>query len=101
MSLDTTTGIVTLENAGTYLVSYGVYATTGSTDTDTVQLFLNGAAVEGTERSLQDDTMVDATAIVTVDTAPSTLNIQITSAGAVTFDDPNGVNVYLTIVQIA
>ena len=36
-----------------------------------------------------------------VDSATSTLNIQITSAGAVTFDDPNGVNGYLTIVQIA
>lgn len=101
MTLDETTGIVTLENAGTYVVSYGVYATTGSTDTDTVQLFLNGVAVPGTERSLQDDTMVDATAIVTVDSATSTLNIEITSEGAVTFDDPNGVNGYLTIVQIA
>lgn len=101
MSLDTTTGVVTLENAGTYVVSYGVYATTGSTDTDTVQIFLNGTAVAGTERSLQDDTMVDSIAIITVDSATSTLNIQITSAGAVTFDDPNGVNGYLTIVQIA
>ena len=45
--------------------------------------------------------MVDATAIITVDSAPSTLNIQITAEGAVTFDDPNGVSGYLTIVQIA
>lgn len=101
MSLEPTTGVVTLQNAGTYLVSYGVYASTGSQDTDTVQLYLNGTQVPGTERSLQDDTMVDATAIVEVTNAASTINIQITSAGAVTFDDPNGVSGYLTIVQIA
>ncbi len=101
MTVDTTTGVVTLTNAGTYLVSYGVYATTGSQDTDTVQLYLNGAVVDGTQRSLQDDTMVDATVILTVDSATSTLNIQITSSGAVTFDDPNGVEGYLTITQIA
>jgi len=101
MSLDTTTGVVTLENPGTYVVSYGVYALTGSTDTDTVEIYLNGTAVAGTQRSLQDDTMVDATAIITVDSATSTLNIQISAEGAVTFDDPNGVSGYLTIVQIA
>ena len=101
MSLDTTTGIVTLENPGTYVVSYGVYALTGSTDTDTVEIYLNGAPVAGTQRSLQDDTMVDATAIITANSATSTLNIQISAEGAVTFDDPNGVSGYLTIVQIA
>lgn len=101
MSLDTTTGVVTLENAGTYVVSYGVYALTGSTDTDTVQIYLNGAPVAGTQRSLQDDTMVDATAIITTDAETSTINIQIIAEGAVTFEDSNGVSGYLTIVQIA
>ena len=100
MTLDTTTGVVTLNNAGTYLVEYGVYSTDAAA-TDTVSIFLNGTEVAGTQRTLENNTITSGSAIITVPTATSTLNIQINSAGAVTFDDPNGVEGYLTITQIA
>ena len=99
-TVDSTTGIVTLANAGTYLVEYGVYST-DATATDTVSIFLNGTEVAGTERTLTNNTTTSGSAIITVPTATSTLNIQINSTGAVTFDDPTGVEGYLTITQIA
>ena len=100
MTVDTTTGVVTLNNAGTYLVEYGVYSTDAAA-TDTVSIFLNGTEVAGTERTLTNNTTTSGSAIITVPTATSTLNIQINSTGAVTFDDPTGVEGYLTITQIA
>ncbi len=100
VTVDTTTGIVTLANAGTYLVEYGVYAT-DATATDTVSIFLNGTEVAGTQRTLENNTTTNGSAIITVPTATSTLNIQINSAGAVTFTDATGIEGYLTITQIA
>lgn len=100
MTLDTTTGIVTLSNAGTYLVEYGVYST-DATATDTVSIFLNGVEVAGTQRTLTNNTTTSGSAIITVPTATSTLNIQINSTGAITFEDPTGVEGYLTITQLA
>ena len=100
MTLDPTTGVITLTNSGTYLVEYGVYAT-DATATDTVSIFLNGAEVAGTQRTLENNTMTTGSAIITVPTATSTLNIQINSAGAVTFADATGIEGYLTITQLA
>ena len=100
VTLDTTTGVVTLTNAGTYLVEYGVYAT-DATATDTVSIFLNGAEVAGTEQTMTNNTMTTGSAIITVPTATSTLNIQITSTGTVTFANASGIEGYLTITQIA
>jgi len=99
-TIDTATGIVTLANAGTYLVEYGVYAT-DATATDTVSIFLNGTEVAGTQRTLENNTTTNGSAIIGVPTATSTLNIQINSTGAVTFTDASGVEGYLTITQIA
>lgn len=99
-TVDTTTGVVTLANAGTYLVEYGVYST-DATATDTVSIFLNGTEVAGTQRTLTNNTITSGSAIITVPTATSTLNIQINSTGAVTFTDATGVEGYLTITQIA
>ena len=100
MTVDTSTGVVTLSNAGTYLVEYGVYST-DATATDTASIFLNGAEIAGTERILTNNTMTTGSAVINVPSATSTLNIQINSAGTVTFTNAAGVEGYLTITQIA
>jgi hypothetical protein len=101
MTLDTTTGLVTLSNAGTYLVEYGVYPASSATASDYVALFLNGTEIAGTARGLENNTMISASAIFEVPTATSTLNIQIATDNAVTFLDDDGINGYLVITQIA
>lgn len=100
ITVDTTTGVATLANAGTYMVEYGVYST-DATATDTVSIFLNGTEVNGTQRTLENNTTTNGNAIINVPTATSTLNIQINSAGAVTFTNAAGINGYLVITQIA
>lgn len=101
MTVDTTAGVVTLANAGTYLVEYGVYAASSATASDYVAIFQNGTEVPGTARGLENNTMISASAIINVPTATSTLNIQIVSDNAITFLDDDGINGYLTITQIA
>ena len=100
MNIDTTTGIITLTNAGIYKIDYGVYPETGSTDNDRVAIFLNGAQVDGTALELQDEQMVGGSTIITVPIATSTINIQIISDNNVTFtaEDVNG---YIVITQVA
>ena len=100
ITLDTTTGIATLANAGTYKVDYGVFAIDAS-GTDTVSIFLNGTEVAGTQRTIENNTMTTGTSIIDVPTANSTLNIQINSTEALTFTDPSGIEGYLVITQIA
>ena len=101
MSIDTATGIVTLENSGTYKIDYGVYPASSATGSDYVALFLNGAEVPGSARGLENNTMINSSIILTVPTSTSTLNIQIVSDNAVTFLDNDGINGYLVITQIA
>lgn len=101
ITLDTTTGVVTLENAGTYKIDYGVYPASSATASDYVALFLNGTEIAGTARGLENNTMINASAIIEVPTATSTLNIQIVSDNAITFLDDDGINGYLVITQIA
>ena len=100
LTVDPTTGVVTLNNVGTYMVEYGVYST-DATATDTFSIFLNGTEVNGTQRTLNNNILTTGSAIIEVPTATSTLNIQINSTGAVTFNDPNGIEGYLNITQIA
>lgn len=100
MTIDTTTGIVTLVNAGTYKIDYGVFST-DATATDTVSIFVNGTEVLGSERTLTNNQMTTGSIIIDVPTATSTLNIQINSTGAVTFENDPGIVGYLTIVQLA
>ena len=100
MTVDTTTGVVTLENIGTYRVDYGVYPAIGATAGDSMQLNLNGTVVSGSERGLENNTMINASAIITTTAENSTLNIQIVSSSNVDFLDNDGINGYLTIVQI-
>ena len=49
---------------------------------------------------LKNNTMINASAIIETTTADSTLNIQIVSAGPITFLDDDGINGYLIITQI-
>ncbi|MGN0960955.1 MAG: hypothetical protein ACI4PF_02005 [Christensenellales bacterium] len=101
LTIDHTTGVVTLPNIGKYLVDYGVYVASSATAADSMSLFLNGVEVDGTARGLENNTMINASAIITTTTANSELNIEINSTSAVTFLDNDGINGYLTIVQIA
>ena len=101
ITVDTTTGIVTLTNAGTYLVEYGVYPASSATASDYAALFLNGTEIAGTERGLENNTMISASAIIEVATPTSTINIQIVTDNTITFLDNDGINGYLTITQIA
>ena len=100
MSIDTATGIVTLDNIGVYKIDYGVYPASSATASDYMALFLNGTEVPGTARGLENNTMINASAIIETTAATSTLNIQIVTDNAVTFLDDDGINGYLTIVQI-
>ena len=99
MSIDPTTGIVTLTNAGTYKIDYGVYPETGATENDRVAIFLNGSQVNGTALELQNDQMINGSTILTIP-ASSTISTQIVSTNDITFsaEDVNG---YLVITQIA
>ena len=100
MSIDTATGIVTLPNIGAYHVDYGVYVASIATASDYMALYLNGTEVIGTARGLENNTMVNASAIIETTAIDSTLNIQIVSSGDVTFLDNDGINGYLVITQI-
>ena len=100
MTVDNTTGVVTLTNVGTYKIDYGVYPASSATS-DYMALFLNGVEVPGTARGLENNTMINASAIITTTAATSTLQIQIVADNAVTFLDDDGINGYLSIVQIA
>ena len=100
ITIDATTGIVTLPNTGIYKVDYGVYPASGVTASDFMALFLNGTEVSGTARGLENNTMINASAIIETTTENNTLNIQIVSDSAITFLDNDGINAYLVIVQI-
>ena len=99
MSIDPTTGVVSLINAGTYKIDYGVYPETGTAENNRISIFLNGSQVNGTALELQNEQMVNGSTIITVPAA-STINLQIVSANDITFaaEDVNG---YLVITQIA
>ena len=100
LTLDTTTGVVTLANAGTYRIDYGVYST-DAVATDYVSVYLNGTEVAGSQNTLTNNQMTTGSIIVDAPTDNSTLNLQINSSGAVTFESPTGNNGYLVITQIA
>lgn len=101
MTIVPATGVVTLSDVGTYRVDYGVYAASGATAADRVALYLNGAEISGTSRGLENNTMINGSAIIQTAAANSTLNIQIISSNAVTFLDDDGINGYLVISRIA
>ena len=101
ITIDTATGIVTLENPGIYKIDYGVYPASSATASDYVALFLNGAEVPGSARGLENNTMINSSIIIEVTDATSTLNIQIVSDNAITFLDDDGINGYLVITQLA
>lgn len=101
MTLAPATGIVTLPNIGVYKVDYGVYVASSATAADYVALSLNGVDVTGTERSLENNTMIASSAIIQTTAPSSTLAININSTSPITFNDDQGVSGYLTIIQIA
>ena len=101
MTIDTATGVVTLENPGFYKIDYGVYPASSATASDYMALFLNGAEVPGSARGLENNTMINSSIIIEVLSATSTLNIQIVTYNAITFLDNDGINGYLVITQIA
>jgi len=101
ITINNATGVITLPNIGTYQIDYGVYAASGATADDRIALYLNGAELAGTSRGLENNTMINASSIVTTSVANSTLNIQIISSNVVNFLDNDGINGYITIVQIA
>lgn len=100
MSINHTTGVVTLPNIGFYKVDYGLYAASSATASDSLALYLNGAEVTGTARGLENNTMINASAIIETTSANSTLQIQVVSESAITFLDDDGINGYLVITQI-
>ena len=55
----------------------------------------------GTARGLENNTMINASAIVQTTTDNSTLNIQVITYNPVDFLDNYGINGYLVIIKIA
>lgn len=94
MTLDTTTGVVTVDNAGTYLVSYSITPTSGVSTTDAVSLYLNGTEVAGTSFELNNNDTASLTTIITVPTDSSTINLQADTSATID-------NVSLNLVQLA
>ena len=101
LTIDTVTGLVTIPEVGTYKIDYGVCVASSATASDRVSLQVNVAEVTGTSRGLENNTMVNASAIIETTSANSTLNIQIISSGPITFFDNDGINGYLVIVKLA
>ena len=100
ITLDSRTGIVTLQDAGVYKVEYGVFAINNEF-TDTVSLYLNGHEISGSRRSLENNAMTEAIMLFQTSSAGSTLNIQIISERPVRFyDEAGGITGYLTITQL-
>ena len=89
-----------MPEVGFYKVDYGVYVSSSSTANDYVVLFLNGAEVNGTERGLENNLMVNASAIIETIVEGSTLGMQIQSASPITFLDDDGINGYMVITKI-
>ena len=89
-----------MPNIGTYTIDYGVYAASSATASDYVALYLNGTEIPGTARGLENNTMISASAIIQTTTENSTVNIQVVTDNAITFLDNDGINGYLTVVQI-
>lgn len=101
MTINNSTGFVTLPQTGTYLVEYGVYDASSASAAGRVALRLNGTNIGSTQRGLENNSFIGASAIVPVTTANSTINIQITDNNAVTFFDNDGINAFLVIIKIA
>lgn len=101
ITIDTSTGIVTLENIGTYEVSFGAYVASSATAGDSLSLYLNSSEVVGTSRGLENNSMINSSAIIETTAENSTLAIQITSTSDITFSDNDGISAYLVITQIA
>ncbi len=101
MTMNNVTGVLTIPATGFYSVDYGVYVASSATANDSMSLFLNGVEIAGTARGLENNTMINGSAIFEVTVANSTLNIQINSTSAVNFLDNDGINGYLVISKIA
>lgn len=101
ITIDNATGVATLPAIGFYKVDYGVYASSSATASDYMALYLNGSEVNGTARGLENNTMINASAIIQITSVNSTLNIEVVTDNAVTFLDNDGINGYLVITQIA
>lgn len=100
VTLNASTGVVTLPGSGTYKVDWGTLGTTTET-TDTTALYLSGTEVAGTRRTVVSGTMTGGSTIITA-AAGDTLSIRLTAAEAVTFSDTNGgITGYLTVEKIS
>ena len=101
MTIDPTTGIVTLTEAGLYKIDYGAYAETGVVENDNIAIYVNGTELAGTLLELQNDTMINGSILYQTTSATDTINIQIVSTNAITFSGTEGVNAYLVITKLA
>ena len=101
ITIDGTTGVATLPEAGVYRVDYGAYADSGVNSGDYIALYLNGTEVAGTAEALATGTTTSGSAIIETTDPNSALNIQVVNTGTVNFAAPTGNNAYLTITQIS
>ena len=98
---DTTTGIITLQNAGVYKIDYAALPEVGVVEGSYVALYQNGVEVPGTRLELTNNSLTNGSTIIEVLTATETINVQIISPSAITFSGTDGVNGFITITQLA
>lgn len=99
ITLNTTTGEVTLPNTGIYKIDFAVIPDSNENG-DAVSIYVNDAELAGTKLNLVNNDTTGASAIFPA-TANSVIKIQITADNAVSFDgDTTNLIGYLTIVQI-
>lgn len=100
ITVDPTTGVMTLPNDGVYKVDYGVVPII-SQFSDIVSLYLNGTEVPGTRMSLEINMLTGLSAIIEAN-AGDTLNIQIVAGQPVRFlNESDAIIGNLVIHQIA
>lgn len=100
ITLNTTTGEVTLPNTGIYKIDFAVIPDSNENG-NAVSIYVNDAELAGTKLNLVNNDTTGASAIFPA-TANSVIKIQITADRAVSFDgDTTNLIGYLTIVQIS
>lgn len=98
--LTLTDSAITVTNAGTYLIGFGVNEVNTATATDNVALSINGTRNANTARVIQTNAPVSGTFILNLDAGTQVGIVPVISASS-TLSNTGGPSVFLTVVRIA
>lgn len=98
--LTASTNSLTVPATGTYLVSYTVNRTTGTSNTDSVGIAIGGTLQAGTQMSLSSSQGVSGTYVLNL-TNGNVITLVPTISGTSTVNNTGGPSATLTVVRIA